>query len=108
MPMLRGVVKSLYEYYGINPQTYVVGAGDQPEPPEFPAEPGQESSSPFPPTTPAEVYKHPEELSVPKTPGCYSEDEEPPSKQRNIVPTTPLALRKGKRTQKKRIVYSPS
>ena len=106
--MLRGVVRALYEHYGVDPTSYVRleddGVAEEKEGAGTPEKEGAGIPEKEGACTPSrEDY-----IANPKTPGGYSdENEEPPTKVRKVVhSSTPIAKRRNKRKQKK-VLYSP-
>ena len=106
--MLRGVIKSLYEHYNLDPETYTVSQTEKPscleEDVQDPQRPEEETSLETPkipeketsletPKTPEketslETPKTPEKettLETPKTPGDYSGEEELEQPEREIL-----------------------
>ena len=103
--MLRGVIKSLYEHYNLDPETYTMSQTEKPscleEDVQEPQRPEEETSLETPeketsletPKTPEketslETPKTPEKettLETPKTPGDYSGEEELEQPEREIL-----------------------
>ena len=119
--MNKILIKALYEYHGIDPSTYVLGTKDTTEVNGSGTEQNTEVSNGSEQNT--EVDNGSEDITnrgqyttdealdgVPRTPGNYTDDEQPPEKRKKLTTThsTPLALRKPKRKRKRKVIYSSS
>ena len=129
--MNKILIKALYEYHGIDPSTYVLGTKDTTEVNGSGTEQNTEVSNGSEQNTEVsngseqntDVDNGSEDITnrgqyttdealdgVPRTPGSYTDDEQPPEKRKKLTTThsTPLALRKPKRKRKRKVIYSSS